>query len=859
MTATLALRPGSAARSDGGPAARRVVVRWAWRLFRREWRQQLLVLGLVLVAVAATVIGAAVSVNTPTPTAATFGTAQDLANLSGSGSQLAAQIASLERRFGPVDVIQDQVLGIPGSVNTFSLRAQDPHGPFGRPLLSLLSGRYPTGANEVAVAPGLASILQLHVGSMWSVGGVTRRVTGIVENPERLVANFALVAPGQVSAPTQTTVLFDAPGLAPETRSGPTGPNGQIGSPFGPGINVELRSQAGSNAFNPETISLAGLTLGMLLIALVAVGGFTVLAQRRLRALGMLAAQGATEGNVGLVVKANGVVVGAVGSLAGVGLAVVVWLAYRPHLQSSVGHVIGVWALPWPVIGLAVVLGLVATYLAATRPARAISRTPIVTALSGRPTPPRALHRSALPGVAFLVIAFLLLGYSGSQGQWGRSGGVMGPLVLGLVALVPAIILLSPFCLSVLARLGRRAPIAIRLALRDLDRYRARSGSALAAISLGVLIAVIIAIVASARYANALDYVGPNLSSDQLVLHINNGPGPGPAAIDPTTWASQLRAMGNTAGGLARSLGARDMVELDMTSARLRHAAAGRNWNGPLYVATPSLLRAFGIPASQINPDADILTRRPGMAGLSEMQLIYGGPTKSFSAPGPHVATGPSPSDFPCPTGQCLANPVIQEVGALPSGTSAPNTVITEHAITTLGLPVQTLGWLIQTPKPLDAAQIDAARGAAEGSGMVIETKNDEPTSDQVINLSTIFGIGLALAILAMSVGLIRSETAADLRTLTATGASSRTRRMLTAATAGGLGLAGALLGTVTGYVGVIGWLRGNSLNGGIAALGNVPVANLLAILIGMPLLATIGGWLLAGREPQAIGHQPIE
>ena len=32
------------------------------------------------------------------------------------------------------------------------------------------------------------------------------------------------------------------------------------------------------------------------------------------------------------------------------------------------------------------------------------------------------------------------------------------------------------------------------------------------------------------------------------------------------------------------------------------------------------------------------------------------------------------------PTG-CLANPVIQEVGALPMGTSAPNTVITEHAM----------------------------------------------------------------------------------------------------------------------------------------------------------------------------------
>ena len=43
-----------------------------------------------------------------------------------------------------------------------------------------------------------------------------------------------------------------------------------------------------------------------------------------------------------------------------------------------------------------------------------------------------------------------------------------------------------------------------------------------------------------------------------------------------------------------------------------------------------------------------------------------------------------------------------------------------------------------------------------------------------------------------MTVGLIRSEAAADLRTLTATGATGRTRRTLTAATAGALAFLGA-------------------------------------------------------------------
>ncbi|MCI4317012.1 MAG: hypothetical protein L3J96_00605, partial [Thermoplasmata archaeon] len=42
---------------------------------------------------------------------------------------------------------------------------------------------------------------------------------------------------------------------------------------------------------------------------------------------------------------------------------------------------------------------------------------------------------------------------------------------------------------------------------------------------------------------------------------------------------------------------------------------------------------------------------------------------------------------------------------ALPSGTSAPNSVITEHAVQTLHLHPVPSGWLIQTPHPLTAAQ----------------------------------------------------------------------------------------------------------------------------------------------------------
>ena len=372
MTTALRERPAQAGAGNGGVPARRAVIRWAWRLFRREWRQQLLVLALIVVAVGATVVGAAVATDTPPPANAGFGTAQDMATFGAAGPRLNSQIAALRQRFGPVDVIENQTVAVPGSISTYDLRAQDPHGPLGGPMLSLVSGHYPTGPGQVAVTDGVAATFGLKVGDVWHQGGQARRVTGIVENPQSLLDEFALVVPGQVTAPTQVTVLFNAPGVK--------------ASSIGP--NVESRaSAAASNPFNPETIVLGLATIGMLLIALVAIGGFTVLAQRRLRSLGMLGAVGATDRNVRLVVRANGLVVGVAGTVLGAVLGLAAWLAYRPRVESSAHHVIGPFQLPWAVIAAAMVLAVLATYIAAARPARAVTRVPIVAALSGRPAP----------------------------------------------------------------------------------------------------------------------------------------------------------------------------------------------------------------------------------------------------------------------------------------------------------------------------------------------------------------------------------------------------------------------------------------------------------------------------------------
>ena len=831
MTATVLEQPAPARAGTGGGGlpARRAVMRWALRMFRREWRQQLLMLGMLIIAVAATVIGAGVATNTPPPSTAGFGTATASVTVPGNDPHLAADISSLRSRYGAVDVIENQAIST-GSSQQAYLRAQDPHGSYGQPMLKLDSGSYPTQADEVALTQGLSTLYDVQVGGTWHQDGHSYRVTGIVENPANLLDEFALVAPSQLTSPAQVTVLLDA-----QPPGSGTGPGSNANRDTLPGLpQGAVAAFAGlstGGSLSPAAIVLAICVMGMVFVGLVAAAGFTVIAQRRLRALGMISALGATERNVRLVTTANGAFVGVVAAVAGAGLGLGGWLVYAPHLATDTGHRVSAMHLPWWAIGLAMALAVATSVLAARRPAKNMARVPVVAALAGRPGEPRAVHRSILPGLLFLGAGLACLFLSGG---WGGTGGTDTLfLLVGLIGVVVGIFKFAPVCIAVLSAAGPRAAVSVRIALRDLVRYRARSGAALAAVTFATFLAMLICVIASVRFSNVLDYTGENLTGSQLVFYTsaqgqnivrsgsNPQPGSQPGAAD---------------GQLGRSLHATSVLTLADAGATLNQIGRNNNnFSGPLYVATPQLLAQYGI--KDVNPDADILSMRPGFSSEPSMQLAY----------------GPLGNPDKLPT--TANNPVIEEVAGLPSGTSAPNTVITEHAIAKYGLREHLDGWLITTPQPLTAQQISQARAIAVQDGVSIESKSGELDLGQIANGATILGLLIALGVLAMSVGLIRSETARDLRTLTATGASSTTRRTITAATAGALGLLGAILGTAGAMIAGLTWAH-SSLT---TTFGHVPTLDYLLLLVALPAAAAACGWLLAGRSPATIARQPME
>jgi putative ABC transport system permease protein len=245
---------------------------------------------------------------------------------------------------------------------------------------------------------------------------------------------------------------------------------------------------------------------------------------------------------------------------------------------------------------------------------------------------------------------------------------------------------------------------------------------------------------------------------------------------------------------------------------------------GPLFVATPELLGLYGIDPDTVDPDTDVFTVRTGEIGFR----------------------------------RGIDEELVTNVERLdiPAYASAPTSLITLDALRRRGWEAAHAGWLVVAARPITGGQLAGARDVAASANLMVEARDG-------VNLATlrslrsgaiITGGVIALSILAMAVGLIRSEAAGDLRTLTAAGATGSIRRTITAATAGGLAILGVLLGTAGAYLG----LAANFVTE-LDSLAAVPVLQLSIVAIGIPLLAALVGWLLGGRQPATLARQPIE
>ena len=842
--------------TNGGVAARRALVRWAWRMFRREWRQQLLVVTLLTVAVAAAITSVTIAYNSRPANDAEFGLANHLLELDGvDPRKLEASLAAAKERFGTIDVIGHRTLAIPGGVDTVEFRAQDPNGAYGGELLSLRRGSYPEGTNQVAVTNGVATLLGLEIGQTLSLDGHPRTVVGIVENPRDLGDEFALVSPSSAGALDTVTVLVDADRASVDAFMEAQGDRSAF-------VGSKTQDDDGPA---PELAMFSVATVFLLLASLIAAAGFAVIAQRRLRQLGMLAAVGATEKHLRLVLLWNGAVVGAIGALIGTVVGLALWLAVVPTLEPALNHRIDRLSLPWMLLGSIVLVAVLGSTAAAWWPGRAVARVPVTLALSARPPRPKPAHRSAIGAVVLIAAGISSLVFSDRSTR---------PLIIaGIVATILGTLLLAPLAIRLFARAAGYSPIAVRLALRDLARYQARSGAALAAITLALGIAATVVIIAAAEEGKAAGEP-PNLSDRQIRVYTGATDGPEGVAIQTPAelerMAARVRQLAadlddaaviplhsaSQPGERPRPEGSLRILRTEVLVRKVDENSAPGGYvctpssgcyihKSRLYVATPALLRYLGIDPASVDPSTDFLVDRTvqtdGLVTVRLQTTGARGEPKLIGRPVTNVQRIDSRKLFGSPKGE-------GEVAM------SPTSFITLDGLRRLGWKQIPSGWLIESGRPLTSDQIADARDLAARGGLTIETRRESSSFTTLIAIATAAGALLALAILAMTVGLIRSESAGDLRTLTATGATSRIRRTLTAATAGGLALLGAVLGVAGAYL-----MLAATYFDKLDYLGRIPVLYLVLMVVGIPVAAAAAGWLLAGREPPTIVRPAIE
>ena len=173
-----------------------------------------------------------------------------------------------------------------------------------------------------------------------------------------------------------------------------------------------------------ETLAMFSVaTVFLLLASLVAAAGFAVVAQRRLRQLGMLVSVGATQKHVRLVLVANGAVVGTIAAVIGTAVGLGLWFLFAPTLETAVDHRIERLGLPWGLIVMAVLLTVLGATAAAWWPGRTVARLPVMLALSGRPPKPRPARHSAVAAAALIAVGIGCLALSDRDSPRSSSPG----------------------------------------------------------------------------------------------------------------------------------------------------------------------------------------------------------------------------------------------------------------------------------------------------------------------------------------------------------------------------------------------------------------------------------------------------
>jgi putative ABC transport system permease protein len=519
--------------------------------------------------------------------------------------------------------------------------------------------------------------------------------------------------------------------------------------------------------------TLSAITL--VAAVLMAGAAVTIAARRQLRALGLLAAAGARGRQLGVVVLLQAATLGLVGVLVGVPAGLLLARALLPRLARAIYLPIYEPAVPPLLVApgrllLAGGLGLLAAVVAALLPAVRAARLPVTQALAAQqplPSHPRWLTIAGillvLLGLGLVVLQVWLLG---SPWQPWAALATVAALPVGVVALSPALV-------ALLGRTARRLPATGRLAVRDLARHRTRSAAAVAAVTAGLAVPMLLGVMA-AQSASWQDYAPRELRADQVLVN-------SPAAVAAVTKLLP---------------GARQAPFTTAKDAGGREATV----HGPV-INQPDI----GVNRSLAIGEQELLV---AMGGEQATAAFAGGAVVAFG-PGlvPDGQVSLAITDFPRPS-RHISLPAVEVTTGSYMGQTLPSFVISRQTAQRLGLPGLTTPprYLIRAAGPLSDAQRDQLRGLQTDLDVAISWAEPDPDQQHfeqgmrsiVLALLPVAGM-IALGSVAAACALALSEARQDLTTLGQLGATPAMTQRLMVAEAWLLATLGALLAVAIG------------------------------------------------------------
>ncbi|MEW2549880.1 FtsX-like permease family protein [Streptomyces sp. NPDC047002] len=252
------------------------------------------------------------------------------------------------------------------------------------------------------------------------------------------------------------------------------------------------------------------------------VNTFSMLVAQRTREIGLMRALGSSRRQVNRSVLTEAVLLGVVGSVAGVaagvGLAVVLMKVMgAAGMDLSTQDLTVTWRTP--AVGL--LLGIVVTVVAAYVPARRGGKISPMAALrdAGTPADGRAGRVRGTVGTLLTLAGGLAL-YASTQAA--RAGEASPLLGLGIVCTLVGFVVVGPLLAGALVRLISAVVLRVfgpvgRLAERNALRNPRRTGATGAALMIGLALVACLSVVGSSMVASATDQLDRSVGADFIV------------------------------------------------------------------------------------------------------------------------------------------------------------------------------------------------------------------------------------------------------------------------------------------------------------------------------------------------------